>query len=466
MIVMKFGGTSVEDSAAITRVIEIIAREQRRTPLVVVSACAGVTGELLRVAATVRDGNRDKALNILDRLRARHRTIAEELISGQRAANTIETIDGIFQELRNLVRGVDLLGELTDRSLDTFAGFGELLSSRIVHAAMEERGMPAQLIDARTVMITDRNFGQAQPLFDLVTQRVCQTFHPPLAAGHIVITQGFIGSTEDGITTTIGRGGSDYSASIFGAMLGSEEIQIWTDVDGMMSADPRIVPHARPIQSMSFDEASELAYFGAKVLHPRTILPAVRKNIPVRILNSRRPELPGTLIAETHEAEQRPDAEDVVKSIACKRGIIVINISSSRMLMAHGFLAKLFTVFAEHQKSVDVVATSEVSVSLTVDSEDGLNEIENKLEAIGEVRITRRKAIICVVGGGMKNTPGIAARIFGALARAHVNIEMVSEGASEINLTLVVDEAAVELAVRTLHDEFFPSAPGMIRYEL
>jgi aspartate kinase len=309
-------------------------------------------------------------------------------------------------------------------------------------------------VDARQVMVTDNCYSAAQPLMEKVAGRAATEFLSVLNAGEAVITQGFIGAAEDGTTTTIGRGGSDLSAAIFGSVLGAEEIQIWTDVDGMMSADPRTVPGSRPISVLSFSEASELAYFGAKVLHPKTIQPAVQRSIPVRVLNSMRPELPGTLILASVDPSTRSSA-DVIKSIAFKKGIIVINVSSSRMLMAHGFLAKLFSIFADHRKSVDVVATSEVSVSLTVDSEDGLPEIIQSLSEIGETRIFRKKAIICIVGEGMKHTPGIAARIFGALARASVNIEMVSEGASEINLTLVVDEKAVEQSVRVLHEEFF-----------
>ena len=452
MIVMKFGGTSVEDAAAIRRLIEIVKRGRHRKPLVVVSACSGVTNDLIRTAHAVRDGDKDQALNILDRLRIRHRTMAEELLNGKRWTGIFELFDDMFQELRNLVRGVHLLGELTNRSLDTFTSYGEQLSSLIIQGAMEEAGIPSVLVDARSVMVTDKTFSSAKPLVDKIAKRAKATFGPIIKNSKVIVTQGFIGSAEDGTTTTIGRGGSDYSAAIFGSVLHTEEIQIWTDVDGMMSADPRIVPNAKRIDVLSFDEASELAYFGAKVLHPNTILPAVEKNIPVRVLNSRKPEMEGTLILD----KSKNGKKDVVKSVASKKGIIVVNVSSSRMLLAHGFLARLFTIFAEHHKSVDVVSTSEVSVSLTVDNDNGLEEIKKELETIGEVRIERHRAILCVVGEGMKQTPGIAARIFGALALAKVNIEMVSEGASEINLTIVVDEKAVDKAVRVLHDEFFP----------
>ncbi|TLY31196.1 MAG: lysine-sensitive aspartokinase 3 [Ignavibacteria bacterium] len=452
MIVMKFGGTSVEDAAAIRRVIGIVRREVGRTPLVVVSACSGVTNDLIHAAQAVRDGDEPRALSILTGLRDRHRKLIDDLI--EKKGELLPSVDKLFNDLRNLIHGVYLLGELTNRSLDAITGRGEQLSSLIIHAAMEESGVPSAVVDARRVMATDRSFGAAVPDVEKVARGAREFFLPPLKRGMAVVTQGFIGAAEDGTPTTIGRGGSDLSASIFGSVLDAEEIQVWTDVDGMMTADPSIIPEARPINVLSFDEASELAYFGAKVLHPRTILPAVRKNIPVRVLNSRRPEFSGTLIVEQKSGPARRD-KDIIKSIACKRGIVVINVGSSRMLMAHGFLARLFSIFANYEKSVDVVATSEVSVSLTVDSEEQLPEITRELEKIGDTRVARNKAIICVVGEGMKHTPGIAARIFGALASARVNIEMVSEGASEINLTMVVDEKDVERTVRVLHDEFF-----------
>lgn len=457
MIVMKFGGTSVEDAAAMHRVIAIARREEKRTPVIVLSACAGVTNELLRAARTVHEGDRDKALYLLDKLRNRHRSIGEELLHGKPLDRLIESIDTMFQELRNYVRGVHLLGELTNRSLDAFSGFGERLSSTIVAAGMQEQGLPAVYVDASTVLLTDDSFTMAQPDMAATAERAKKIFLPLIEAGKIIVTQGFIGSTATGTVTTIGRGGSDYSAAIFGSVLNADEIQIWTDVDGMMTADPRIVETPRRIDVMGFDEAAELAYFGAKVLHPNTILPAVRKNIPVRVLNSRRPELSGTLIVrETARITEQPVAANaVVKSIACKRGITVINVNSSRMLMAHGFLAKLFAIFADHQKSIDVVSTSEVSVSVTVDSEEGLEDIRRDLETIGEVRIERDKAIVCIVGEGMKSTPGIGGRILDTLGKADVNIEMVSEGASEINLTLVVDGDRVADAVNVLHKEFF-----------
>lgn len=454
MIVMKFGGTSVEDAAAMSRVAGIVSRVASRRVLVVVSACAGVTNDLIRIAGLVRDGSEPEALQRLDVLRRRHQQIVEELGLAGGEADLPTVISEMFLELQNFMHGIYLLGELTNRSLDMFTSFGERLSSLIFSSALRKNGVRSCLIDARRVMVTDRGYGSAQPIVERVEERVMEIVRPGLESGEVGVTQGFIGATEDGITTTIGRGGSDLSAAIFGAALGAEEIQIWTDVDGMMSADPRVVPDPRRIGVMSFNEASELAYFGAKVLHPRTILPAIQKNIPVRVLNSRRPDLAGTLILGSVD-ESRKHSGEIIKSIAFKKGITVINVSSSRMLMAHGFLARLFSIFAEHRKSVDVVATSEVSVSLTVDSDDDLATIVEELRLIGDTRVTPRKAIICIVGEGMRETPGIAARLFGALGQAKINIEMVSEGASEINLTLVVDETVAEKSVRVLHAEFF-----------
>jgi aspartate kinase len=448
---MKFGGTSVEDATAIRRLIEIVKRELPKQIIVVVSACSGVTNELIRCANTVKNGSESDAMDILEVLHKRHLKISEELLKKNRLDIVTKKIDEYFSEIRNIVKGVNLLGELTPRTLDLITSYGERLSSLIIQTALEETGIPSNLLDARKVMITDSSFGTAKPLFDKIEERIKDYFLPALKNNHVVITQGFIGATEDRITTTIGRGGSDYSASIFGSLLSAETIQIWTDVDGMMSSDPRIVPESKLITALSFNEASELAYFGAKVLHPNTILPAVQKNIPVRILNSRRPEVQGTLILHTTES----DNKSIVKSIASKKGIIVINVASSRMFLAHGFLAKLFSIFADHKKSVDVVSTSEVSVSLTIDNDKDLEQIRKDLEDIGEIRIERKKGIVCIVGEGMKKTHGIAAKAFYALAKADINIEMISEGASEINLTLVVDEDDVDKAVRVLHDEYF-----------
>jgi aspartate kinase len=295
-------------------------------------------------------------------------------------------------------------------------------------------------------MITDKEFNRATPLFPEIKERCNETF----ANKQLVITQGFIGATSDGIITTLGRGGSDYSASIFGAALDAEEIQIWTDVNGILTADPSILPEAQPIPELSFHEASELAYFGAKVLHPSTILPAVRKNIPVRVLNSKSPDQEGTLIQNSNG-----NGDCIVKSIAYKEGITVITIKSTEMLMSHTFLARLFEIFSRYKKLIDVIATAKVSVSLTIDDSSDLQKIVDELKEFAEVQVEYGKAVFCVVGENMKSYRGIAARIFNALDANDINVELISNGASHINLTFVINEDQINSAVRALHTELF-----------
>jgi aspartate kinase len=278
----------------------------------------------------------------------------------------------------------------------------------------------------------------------------------PLAEmGKVVVLGGFIGSTQDGFTTTLGRGGSDFSAAIFGAGLGASEIQIWTDVDGMLTCDPRILPGGHRVKLISFAEAAELAYFGAKVLHPATVVPAVEKNIPVLILNSRNPASPGTRIVAEAVA-----SANVVKSIACKRGITLVNIQSLRMLMAHGFLRRIFETFDRYATPVDMVSTSEVSVSLTIDMTENLEAIVAELSKIAEVTVERELSIICLVGEGIKKTPGVAARAFGAVRTA--NLHMISQGASLLNLSMVVEDRELPAAVAALHAEFFATLDGRV----
>jgi aspartate kinase len=302
-------------------------------------------------------------------------------------------------------------------------------------------------VDSRRVIVTDKRHTQAAPDFAETYARLAATI-PAMARESVVVMGGFIGSTKDGVTTTLGRGGSDFTASIVGAGIGAEEIQIWTDVDGMLTADPTILPGGHRVKTISFAEAAELAYFGAKVLHPATVLPAIEKCIPVLILNSRRPEVLGTRIV----AEAVPCA-NVVKSIACKRKIALVNIHSTRMLMAHGFLRRIFEVFDRYETPVDMVATSEVSVSLTIDNPARLDEIVAELEQFAEVDIEKDQVIVCLVGDNIRHTPGVARRVFNALDG--INIRMISQGASLLNISLVVAEADLFRAVPALHEEFF-----------
>ena len=356
-------------------------------------------------------------------------------------------LDDHFQELMELVKGIAVIGELTPRSIDAISSYGERLSSYIVTLAFRHFGLPAVHLDSRKVIVTDHRHTQAAPLFAETYRRLEATV-PPLAADRVVVMGGFIAATEDGVTSTLGRGGSDFTASIVGAGIGAEAIEIWTDVDGMLTADPTILPGGHRVKSISFAEAAELAYFGAKVLHPATVIPAVERNIPVMILNSRRPEVAGTTIVAKPVPCRNP-----VKSIACKRDVTLVNIESSRMFMAYGFLRRIFEVFDQHQTSVDMIATSEVSVSLTIDNPGRLAGIAAGLREYAEVDVESGQAIVCLVGENIRHTAGVAARVFEALR--HVNVRMVSQGASALNIGLVVAEKDLRQAVEALHAAFF-----------
>ena len=435
MIVMKFGGTSVEDAAAIDRSCSIVGERISSKPFVIVSALGGATNSLLEAGGLAARGEIAKAMTIANRLEQRH----IELLP-----STAEH----FGRLRELLKALSAIGEFSTRTQDLIASYGEALSSLIFVDRIRRMGFDAVHVDARQCVITDDTFGKASPLWDRTTARLEEMARPHLNAGRVVVMGGYIGSTVSGITTTLGRGGSDYSAAIAGAALNADEIQIWTDVDGMMTADPRIVPGASKVKEISFDEASELAYFGAKVLHPLTVLPAVEKNIPVYILNSSKPRGAGTRITR----EARP-CKNLIKSIACKRGITVVTVSSSRMLMAHGFLKELFQVFDRRRTPVDMVATSEVSVSLTLDNVSSLDAIVQDLRSLGDVHLDSNNALICLVGSNLKYTPGVARRAFGCLS--DINILMVSHGASNINFSFIVDEKDATAAVQKLHADFF-----------
>ena len=437
MIVMKFGGTSVESAAAISRVTGIVRDRLDRKPVVVVSAMGRTTNKLLAIANAAVKGQRDDAIRQLLELRDFH----------LRESNMERTVDEHFQELSDLVKGLAILGELTPRSIDAISSFGERLSSRIVTNYFQHHGLNAAHVDSRKVIVTDHRYSQAAPLYEETYRRLAECI-PQLAQNQVVVMGGFIGSTEDGVTTTLGRGGSDFTASIVGAGIGADEIQIWTDVDGMLTADPTVFAGGRRVRVISFNEAAELAYFGAKVLHPATVLPAIERNIPVLILNSRRPQVEGTRII----ADQ-VHSTNAVKSIACKKKVVVLNIRSTRMFMAHGFLRRIFEVFDRYETSVDMVSTSEVSVSLTIDQVEHLAGVLGELREFAEVSVDENQAIVCLVGDNIRHTPGIAARIFRALGS--INVRMVSQGASALNLGFVVAGEDVAAAVKCLHDEFF-----------
>ena len=448
MLVMKFGGTSVGDAKAIQRVGEIVQARLAQRPVVVVSAMAKVTDQLLGMARAAGAGDRETALRLSRELRERHFNTSRELLGTALFLQFDHELAVDFDALDELLRGITAVGEITPRTTDHVASFGERLSSKIVTAALRAQEIDSVLVDSRDCIVTDGNHMRAAPLFDETNQRLKKIVLPLVNEAKVPVMGGFIGATKTGITTTIGRGGSDFSAAIVGAGLDAERIDIWTDVDGMLTTDPNMCPDAHRIKVISFEEAAELAYFGAKVLHPATVLPAIQKNIPVYILNSRNPTCEGTRIAA-----RAPHSGNYFKAIAVKKRITIVDVAAPRMLLAHGFLRAIFEAFDRHRVPVDVVSTSEVSVSLTVDSNEAIPELAADLAKLADVKYEGRKAIICLVGENLRETPGIAARVFGELA--DVKIRMISQGASEINLTFVVEETVAADVVRRLHKAFF-----------
>ena len=450
---MKFGGTSVEDATAIRNVIGIVKLAVNSRPVVVVSALGGFTNSLLRSVETAIDGDARTASKSLETEFARHLTAAEELLKSERRAAFVSAVGDARSKIRQLHKIIAAHPVTSPPLQDEIVAYGEHLSSQLVTAALAEAGVNARHVDARSCIKTDDVYGAATPQAE-TTAAIRAEIDPLLTAAKVPVLGGFIGSTARGVTTTLGRGGSDYSAAIVGAALDAREIQIWTDVSGVLTADPRLVPNARTIPILSYQEAAELAYFGAKVLHPKTIQPAIDKSIPVRVCNSRAPKQGGTLIV----AESRA-APQTVKAIAHKNGITTVQVTSARMLGAYGFLRKLFEVFDEHHTAVDVVTTSEVSVSLSIDDTSGLPELLPDLEKLGTVQVEENRTIISVVGEGLRSTPGIAARVFSVIN--DINVTMISVGASSVNLTFMVDEAQAADAITRLHrvcfeEEFEP----------
>lgn len=448
MIVMKFGGTSVQDAEAIDRACSIVKARAGRRPVVVVSAMAKVTDTLLAMGRAAGAGDRDKALELSRGLRERHYNTASELLGTGLFTQFHAELEDEFDKLDELLRGIAAVGELTPRTSDYVVSYGERLSSKICTAAFSARGLNASLLDAREVIITDQQHTKAIPQLDEIDHRSQTVVRPLLEAGRIPIMGGFIGATREGVQTTIGRGGSDFSAALVGAALNAEAIEIWTDVDGMKTTDPNICSDAHRIKVISFEEAAELSYFGAKVLHPATVLPAVQKNIPVYVLNSKNPTNAGTLIVAL-----APKSKSTFKAIAAKKRITIVDVVATRMLGAHGYLRAIFEVFDRHRAAVDVVSTSEVSVSLTVDSNEAIPAVAADLEKIADVKYAGRKAIICMVGENIRERPGVASQVFSCIE--DINVRMISQGASEINLTFVVDEDDVPEVVRRLHKKFF-----------
>ena len=450
IVVMKFGGTSVEDATAMQRTASIVAGRRGRglKPIVVVSAMSKVTDQLIAAADAAGVDNRTGAIEIATKLRNRHRDTARELVQGDRGDELLLTMEHEFDSLDDLLRGIAAVGELTPRTRDLVLSFGERVSSRMMASLLASNGQQGVHIDARKCIITDAHYGKAAPQEAKIAARLEEFVLPFVEAGSTPVLGGFIGSNTEGITTTLGRGGSDFSAALIGGGLHAGAIEIWTDVNGIMTSDPRICPDALRVRTISFEEAAELAYFGAKVLHPATILPAVQKSIPVYVLNSHNPANEGTRITAMAARCASP-----FKSIAAKKRLTIIDVVASRMLMSHGYLKAVFDVFDKFECAIDMVSTSEVSISVTVDSNEQLPVICAELGRIADVKYEGRKALICLVGEDIRGHNGIAARVFAAVS--HVNVRMISQGASEINMSFMIDEEDVEEAVRSLHKAFF-----------
>jgi aspartate kinase len=436
-VVMKFGGTSVGIASNFAQAQALVVARvalDARPPVVVVSALTGVTNLLVEFCALP---SRRPAL--ARRLAERHESFAAETGAGA------ECIAALLEEWNATAGRLAATETPAAETRDAVLAFGERFSAALFAAGLVARGLPARAVVAGEAgLVTDERFGAAHPLPE-ANANLAHSLGP---ATRVAVFTGFLGRTLDGRTTTLGRGGSDYSAAIVGAAIGADEIQVWTDTSGLLTADPRIVPDARPVPALSFDEASELAYFGARVLHPKTLLPAVDRGIPVRILNTARPDDPGSLIT----AVAGPSAAQWrVKSIACKKHVSAVTIVSTRMLLAHGFLARVFEVFGRHHLVVDLVTTSEVSISVTLDDTTRLEAALAELEGIGRVEVRHGLAVVAVVGEGAPTRVGLAGHVFTLLGGVGIGVEMISQGASRVNLSFVVREEDADRSVRLLH---------------
>lgn len=444
MIVLKFGGTSVQDARAMDQALDIAFPLLAKSPLLVSSAMAGVTNTLVEVIEAVGDQDTERAGALLADLEARHKDVLASAAEGVAFEDGRQELERHFADLRALVKGSILLNECSPRVRDAVLAMGELWSTAILWSRCRQRGIDSELLDARRYIVTDDAFGEAALLAAPTRQRIRDGVKPK--AGRLLITQGFIGATDKGVTTTLGRGGSDYSGSIFGAALGAEEIQIWTDVDGIMTTDPRKVANARSIPAITYAEAAELAFFGAKVVHPATIQPAVEKGIPVLVKNTKNPQHPGTVIAS--EAPGKG-----LRAIAGRKGATLVTVSSSRMLNAYGFLRRIFEIFDRHKISVDLVATSEVSVSMTVEDKRDLKTLAKDLEALGSVKVEAGVAILCLVGQDLWKDNRLIARVFEAIP--DLPVRLISLGSSDINLSVVIGAKDLDAAVTAVHKAFF-----------
>jgi aspartate kinase len=447
LVVMKFGGTSVEDAAAIRRLIGIVQSRRNVQVVVVVSALAKVTDQLLEAGRAAANGHLGSALATVRNIYVRHEQLAESLLGGSTHMALDGELRGEFQMLESLLHQIEAASALDAKLQDQLLGFGECFSSKLVAEGLVAAGLSASPVDARSCIVTDARHGQASPDWEVTNLRVQQNVEPHLEAGRIPVLGGFIAATADGVPTTLGRGGSDLTAAIIGAALGAARLEIWTDVDGVMTTDPKLCPEARVIRRMSFDEAAELAHFGAKVLHPATLAPAMRENIPVYVLNSRRPQHEGTEITADASNGHK------VRAISAKRNVASVEIAPHGKIDSE-LLGSLFSVFDQHSCSVDVLATSPGRISLLVASTAPLPGIAADLQGIADVSWENHQALICLVGENIRRQPEVASRAFAAVA--DMDVRVFCQGASERTISFLVEESEAEESVRRLHTVFFP----------
>ena len=446
VVVMKFGGTSVEDAAAIRRLFGIVRSRLGSRPVVVVSALARVTDQLLEAGNASAAGHLGSALAIVRNIYVRHEQLADSLVDESAYSVLDGELRGEFRELESLLHGLEASCELTLKSQDHLLGFGERFSSRLLKEALCQAGIKAAHVDAQACIVTDARHAGAGPVWDVTEQRLQENVIPLLESGHVPVLGGFIALTSDGVPTTLGRGGSDFSAAIVAAALCASRLEIWTDVDGIMTADPKICADAHLIRKMSFDEAEELAHFGAKVLHPATLAPAMRENIPVHVLNSRRPEGEGT------EILARAKTGNLVSAITAKRKVAVVEIESAGGVDSE-FLRAVSAVFDRHSCAVDLMALSLGRMSLLVDSAASLPAIASDLRGVAEVRWENHKALVCLVGESIRRHPDVASRVFAAVS--DMDVRVICQGASDRTISFLVEESNVEESVQRLHGVFF-----------
>jgi aspartate kinase len=458
---MKFGGTSVGDIQRLQEVASIVRTYLPQRPIVVASAMAGVTNTLLETAQLALQRETDRVKKNVETLKEKHLNVANTLLKDAvRHRELIQRQSALIDELANLYRGVSLLKELSVRSIDAIASFGEILSCLQLAAILKDNGVNAEFVDARMIIRTDNHFGEAAVDFSVTNEKVKSALLPLIGKDIVPVITGFIGSTEDGLTTTLGRSGSDYTGSIVGAAIDSKEIWIWTDVDGVMTADPRYVTGAKVLSEISYREAAEMSYFGAKVIHPKTMMPAIEKNIPIRIKNTFNPSHPGTLISQSTNTTDR-----VVKNITSIDNLSLIAIEGNGMVGVPGISARIFSALARVRVNVMMIsqASSEHNVCIIVPQKDcgkAVKELRSEFDTdlakkiIDDIAVQENVSIIAVVGEGMKGKRGIAGKTFTAIANADVNIVAIAQGSSELNISLVVEQSEVRKAVQAIHDAF------------